>query len=118
MRYVLLATFIFAGAVITNAQTSDCPVMPAGKLCVSRAVGEAALVADDKIKALEAELKARDEAAAIQRKALDDMRLEYVKASTEVTTLKQNAVSDRAIIELLLKNTKRKCLPFSICIGG
>jgi hypothetical protein len=43
------------------------------------------------------------------------MRIEFARVSGENTALKQNAVSDRAIIDLLLKNTRKKCQPLSVC---
>ncbi len=49
------------------------------------------------------------------RSELNKMRIEFAAASGELTAVKQNAVSDRAIIDLLLKSVKKKCMPFSVC---
>ena len=103
---ILLAT-----AFATNAQSVDCPV---DKVCISREAAQQALEDSDRRKALEAEVKVKDQAIADFRDALNKMRIEFAEKAGENTALKQNAVSDRAIIDILLKNVKKKCT-LSIC---
>ena len=69
-------------------------------VCISADAARAALEAGDKAKAQDNTQK---------------MAIEFARVSGENTALKQNAVSDRAIIELLLKSTKKKCFPLSVC---
>lgn len=102
--------------LIGRAQAQDaCPPMPSGYLCLPRAVALKALEDADVRKALEAEKVQLNQAIEDIRKELNNMRIEFARVSGENTALKQNAVSDRAIIDLLLKNTRKKCLPLSIC---
>ena len=85
-----------------NAQTTDDTV------CISRAAAIKALEDSDARKALEAEAKVKDQAIADLKAEIANMRLEYVKAAAETTALKQQAVRDAAIIELLLKYARPK----------
>jgi len=113
MKRLLLITLILLGsALLTNAQTVECPQ---DMVCITRDAALKALADADRVKALESEVKVKDTAIADFRKELNDMRIEFARVSGENTAIKQNAVSDRAIIELLLKNTKKRCLPLSIC---
>ena len=116
MKKLFLATLmLFSGVLITNAQT-DCTATPQNCVLITREAAIKALNDSDRVKALEAEIKVKDEAYDAQKDLLNQMRIEFAAKSGENTALKQNAVSDRAIIELLLKNTKKKCLPFSVCV--
>lgn len=103
-----IAILLFVGASEAYSQTgTECP-HPSGCVVLSRAAAQAALEAGDKAKALEVQLKAEQDAKELIRKALEDMRIEFARMSGENTALKQNSVSDRAIIELLLQNVKKK----------
>jgi hypothetical protein len=112
MKRLLLIALILFGGVVASAQ-ADCP---ADRVCITRDAALKALADADRVKALEDEVKVKDEAIAGFRDALNKMRIEFAEKSGENTALKQNAVSDRAIIELLLKNTKKRCLPLSVCL--
>lgn len=118
MRYVktlLGIAFIFGlyhVAVYSQTAATDCP---ADKVCITREAAIKALQDADKVTALEAELKSKDTAITGLRDLLNKARIEFAAASGENTALKQTAVQDRAIIDLLLKGQKKKCLPFSIC---
>lgn len=110
----ILAVFVlficFAGT--SFSQTVECPV---DKVCISRDAALKALADSDRVKALEAEIKAKDGAFDAQKVLLNEMRIQFATTSGELTAIKQNAVSDRAIIDLLLKSVKKRCLPFSVC---
>lgn len=106
---VILFLLLHIGA---NAQ-SGCPI---DAVCITREAALKALADADRVKALEAEIKVKDEAYDAQKDLLNQMRIEFAEKSGENTALKQNAVQDRAIIAELLKNTKKKCLPFSVCV--
>jgi hypothetical protein len=116
MKTIFLTLGIcFLFAVSASAQTDPCPPMPEGYLCVPRAVAIQALEDSDARMALEAEKVQLTQAIEDLRKEVNNMRIEFARVSGENTALKQNAVSDRAIIDLLLKNTRKKCLPLSVC---
>ena len=98
-------------AICANAQT-DCPP---GLVCISPEAARQALEDSDTVKAQKAEIAVLNQAIDDFRKELNNMRIEFARVSGEATALRQNAVSDRAIIDLLLKNSKKRCAPLSIC---
>lgn len=89
----------------SNALAQECPQ---NLVCITPEAARVALEAGDKVKALEAELKAKDAAYLLLKDALNDMRVEFARASGENTILKQRAVSDAAMIELLSKMVRPK----------
>jgi hypothetical protein len=107
---ILFVIFAFAWAV--NAQ--DCP-HPSGCVTISRDAAVKALADSDRVAALEAEVQVKDAAIASFRDELNTMRIEFARVSGEATGLRTAAARDAAIIELLLKYSKKKCLPLSIC---
>lgn len=109
--------FFLTQAANAQTTTADYPACPSGLVCITRQAALKALQDADKVTALETEAKALKAAIEEMRELLNKARVEFAAVSGENTALKQNAVSDRAIIELLLKNSKKKCMPFSIiCI--
>jgi hypothetical protein len=106
---ITFAFLVFAGSA--SAQ-SECP---ADKVCISREAAIKALADADKVTALEKESEAKDKAIADIRKELNDMRIEFARVSGENTGLKTSAVRMDAILDLALKNTKKKCMPLSVC---
>jgi hypothetical protein len=112
MRKILILTTIFLMSGVAYSQ--DCPD-PAGCVTITRQAALKALTDADKVKALETEAKAKDAAIATFRDELNQIRIEFARASGENTILKQQAVADRAMLELLLKQTRKKCYPLTIC---
>lgn len=105
-KLVFITIFLACvGCISISAQTSDCP---ADKVCISPTAARKALADADKVIALETESAAKDKAIADMRDELNKLRIEFAERSGENTALKQNAVSDRAIIDLLLKNVRPK----------
>ncbi len=92
----------FAG---TSYAQTDCPP---DKVCISPEAARKALADADRVKALEAEVKVKDQAIADFRDLLNKMRIEFAEKVGENTALRQNAVQDRAIIDILLKNVRPK----------
>lgn len=111
MRMVRLASFmvIALGAFAFSVHAQDCPP---DKVCLSREAALKALADADRVKALEAEIKVKDQAYADLGKLLNDMRVEFARCSGETTILKQRAVSDAAMIELLSKLVRPKKIGF------
>jgi hypothetical protein len=98
----LLAYFVFTTAA--NAQSACPPDM----VCLTPAAARAALEAGDRAKALEAEIAVKDQAIDDLKKLLADARIQYAECKGETTILKQRAVSDAALIELLSKMVRPK----------
>lgn len=101
---ILIAGFIIAASVGVCGQP-DCPPT---LVCISREAALKALADADRVKALEAEIKVKDDAVASFRDELNKMRIEFARVSGEATALKTNAIRDAAIIELLLKYARPK----------
>ena len=118
MKVILIWAFLLAAAATTYSQATSSQACPADLVCISREAARKALEDADVRKALEAKAKIDEQAINDLKTELENMRREVVRFSTEASDLRQDKVHDRAIIELLLKNTKRKCYPFSVCIGG
>lgn len=108
---LLVVTLLFRCPSIA-AQT-DCPP---NFVCLSREAALKALADADRVKALEAEIKVKDTAFDALRDELNKIRIEFARVSGEATGLRTAAARDTAIIELLLKQTRKKCLPFTICL--
>lgn len=98
--------FLGVGTALSQAATSQCP---SGMVCLTPAAARAALEAGDKAKALQTELDTLKSQTIPQLKdALADMRVQYAEAKGENDILKQRAVSDAAMIELLSKMVRPK----------
>ncbi len=93
-------------SIKTYAQ--DACQFPSGCVTVSRDVALKALADSDRVKALETELKVKDEAISGFRDELNRMRIEFARTSGEATALKTNAVRDAEIIQILLQNVKKR----------
>lgn len=101
---ILAVVLFFAAAQTVDAQVS----CPPDLVCITRDAALKALADADRVKALEAEIKVKDQAYADLGKLLNDMRVEFARCSGETTILKQRAVSDAAMIELLSKLVRPK----------
>lgn len=88
---------------------------PENLVCISRESAIIAVENAEKVKALEAEGKAKDIALKDKDDVINKLKVEYAEAKGEISALKQNAVSDRAIIDILIKGQRKKCMPLSIC---
>lgn len=106
MKWICILALLLFGAIAANAQT-DCP-HPSGCVTISREAALKALADADRVKALEAELKVKDAAIEGLKTLLADMRVQYAECKGESTILKQRAVSDAAMIELLSKMVRPK----------
>jgi hypothetical protein len=108
MRKLLcILAMVFGFTLAAIGQTA--PECPAQFVCLTPAAARSALEAGDKAKALEAENKDLKEKVIPQLKdALNDMRVQYAETKGEATILKQRAISDAAMIELLTKMVRPK----------
>ena len=101
---VFLYLFFTAGAFGQDVV----PECPADKVCISPEAARKAINDAAKVTALETESKAKDQAIADLKTLLETAQIEYAAAKGENSALKQNAVQDRAIIEVLLKSVRPK----------
>lgn len=112
MKYLLAIGFVLLCAITSNAQ-DVCP-SPNGCALVTREVLAQALKDSDAVKALTIETTALKQALNDQKKVTDDMRLEFANVSGQNTELRQHAVETRAIIKILVENSRKRCAPLSI----
>lgn len=100
---------IFALAFLTLPALSQQPEpCPQNFVCISREAALKAIADADRVKALETEIKVKDKAIEDLKQLLADMRVNYAECKGEATILKQRAVSDAAMIELLSKLVRPK----------
>jgi hypothetical protein len=104
-RWLLLCVILLAGAFGTHAQTADCPP---NLVCITRDAALKAIADGDKVVAQAAEIKVKDQAIDDLKAELNKMRVEFAEKSGEATALKENDVANRAIIQLLVQNTKAR----------
>ena len=105
MKKLLLALFLFAGTAYSQ---SECSTSPEKCVLITREAAVRALQDSDRVKALEKENLTLTEALNAIKVELNKIRVEYAEKVGENTALKQNAISDRSIIEILLKSAKPK----------
>jgi hypothetical protein len=100
-----LITIAFLTATALSQQPEPCPQ---NFVCISREAALKALADADRVRALEAEIPVKNKAIDDLKQLLADMRVEFARCSGETTILKQRAVSDAAMIELLTKLVRPK----------
>lgn len=105
MKKLLLVLFLFAGTAYSQ---SECSTTPEKCVLITREAAVRALQDSDRVKALEKENLTLTEALNAMKVELNKIRVEYAEKVGENTALKQNAINDRAIIEILLKSAKPK----------
>lgn len=116
MKQLIFFAFliILSACQFAAAQTAECP-SPNGCVLITREAAIEAVENKAARAALEKEVAAKNQAIEDHKQIEQKLLVEVALKSGENTALKQNAVSDRAIIDLLLKSAKKKCLPFSVC---
>lgn len=102
---VFALLLVFCGTYHVSAQSGECP---ADKVCISREAALKALHDADQVKADEVAIAGYKQAIEDLKAELNKMRVEFASVSGENTALKQNAVSDRAIIDILIKQVRPK----------
>jgi len=103
MRKIFILSILLFSASVTYSQ--ECPPE---KVCLSPDAAQAAVVAHQTVKAQAEQIKALEQAVKDAQDNTQKMAIEFARASGELTALKQNAISDRAIMEVLLKNSRPK----------
>ena len=100
MKKLFALSIVFFALSIAAMSQTECPQ---GLICITPSQARTALENADKVVALENENKVLTQAINDLKAEVNKMRVEYAEKVGENTALKQNAVSDRAIIEILLK---------------
>lgn len=114
MKHLLiLSTILFASAVTYSQTVTDCP-HPSGCVVMSREATVKLLQADDRVKALEAEVAALKDAVAKHKDIETDLKVEVAKVMGENTALRQNDVSNRAIITAMIPMLRQKVVGIKI----
>lgn len=118
MKQALILVGIILIVVIGIKAQDTCP-SPSGCVQITREAAIKAIEDGDARKALEKEVKTLTEA--IQGKGgyrdqIADLRVEFAKVSGEYSGFKQGAVRVDAAFDTAIKNSKKRCSPFSLCL--
>lgn len=124
--------FIFFGFIGTQAQTSLCPTPP-GYVCITQAAGNVAAQNAKELEAQKEKVKILEDGLAAERKSIEELKVLNAKNIADLT-LRINELSiqladatgrlaekdntiirQTATIEVLARNSRKKCLPFSVC---
>jgi hypothetical protein len=113
----ILGIFAFAfvflcGTYHVAAQSVECPP---DKVCISLEQARQALLDSDTVKAQASEIAVLKQAVEDHKKLESDLKIDLAKMTGEKTGADQMVVRLTAITDILLKNTKKKCMPLSIC---
>ena len=111
MRYAILtaiAIFLLLIAMCGPAEAQD--------VSITREAAIKAVENAERVTALEKENDILKQAFADIKDQINKVMVDLARVSGENTILKQTAVKDAAMIELLVKSVKKKCLPLTICL--
>lgn len=112
IRFLIILTVALLLAYNAAAQT-DCPP---DKVCLTVEQARQALIDSDTVKAQAVEIKALKDARELDKAELQNLRIELAKMTGDKTGAEQMVVRLTAIIDVLLKGQKKKCMPFSVCL--
>ena len=107
MKLTRFLLILFCLLFLAYAAQAQCP-SPNGCVTITREAAIKALQDSDTVKAQATEIAAKDKAISDLKTELESIRREYVAASSEASALKQQAVRQDAIIDLLLKSARPK----------
>lgn len=131
---VFLTLFLTGSVAVRSQSPCDGVQMPAGTLCISQAAGNVAAenkreldATKQKVIVLESALADKDkliaEIKAVGVKNQADLTAALHKTEVELATktgqligAEAANVRSLAIIDVLLKGQKKKCMPFSVCL--
>lgn len=91
--------------------------MPGETVCITRQDLIRFLQTDDENKALTQANAQIKQAAEDLKKEIYRLQTELAKTTGELTAQQQMVVRLSAVLDLALKNTRKKCLPLSVCIN-
>lgn len=105
MKTIGMLCVILFVSVVGYSQQAECP---AGMVCLTPEAARAALEAGDAKKALEKQVIVLEQALKDSQLSEHKMALEFSRVSGENTILKQQQIRDIALVDLALKQTKKK----------
>lgn len=115
MRKILTCLMIaFVTATAAISQTTECP---ANTVCISPEAARTALKNSDLVEAQKKELAILTQAIADLKELTASIKIELARATGEKTQLEATLIRYNALIDVLLKGQRRRCI-FSICLGG
>jgi hypothetical protein len=100
-----LAIIFVALLFAYNAAAQTDPDKP---ICISRDAAEACATNAVKVKALEAQIAALEQALKDKDAVINDLKVEVDRTSGRIESCEKNDASNRAIIEILIKNARPK----------
>jgi len=117
MKWLALFAALVVFAVSASAQapsTTDCP---ANMVCLPVETARKALAEAAEASALKTEKAVLLQAIEDYKKLIAEAKIELAKTVGEKTQLEASLVRYNAILDILIKGQKKRCLPFSVCIG-
>lgn len=112
IRLLSILTVALLLAYHASAQT-ECPKT---LVCITVEQARQALIDSDTVKAQAIEIKALKDARELDKAELQNLRIELAKIMGDKTGAEQMVVRLTAIVDVLLKGQKKKCMPFSVCL--
>ena len=112
----------------------ECPVMPNGLLCVTQAAGNRAAELAHENPALQAKIVVLENALLEKDKSIKELKdtgrinvdelkktihtaeVKLATAAGQIIELEADKVRWTAVIDVLVKGQKKKCMPFSVCL--
>lgn len=116
MKYFAFLILFVAYLAVPVSGQSPCPD-PEGCVTITRKAALKALADADRVTELEKRLNVLTDALSAKSDLLDQMRIQYAEARGELTALRQQSVRDGAERLILIQNTRKRCLPFAICVN-
>lgn len=112
MKILLITTlFILSATFAVSAQNVPCPPDKPdamGCLIITHTAAVKALTDSDQVKAQTAEIAAKDKAISDLKDELNKIKIEFAGKTEGLSQCQQNAVSDRAIIQLLVQGYPKR----------
>lgn len=113
MKTLLIISFVVVLSAVSYGQTAACP---AGFVCISEAAANAALRASDERDAYKKETETlKTQVIPELQKEIATLQTEIAKQVGEKTGAQEMVVRLSALLDLALKNTRKKCMPLSVC---
>ena len=124
MKWCISVLFLIVASGVSNAQTAQCPP---DTVCLTPTEMQFYLSRDDAAKAFEKEVKAlklaidgdpsaADEALKLGwRGRFHKLEVDFSRVAGEYSGFKQGRVAVDTAFQTAVANTKKKCLPLSIC---
>jgi len=115
MRKLFIIGIVLFASSLAYGQT-DCSQTPENCVLITREAAIKALEDSDKVKALEAQVTVLKDAVSAHKDIETTLKVELAKAIGENTALQKSEVRLTAWLDIAMKNSRKKCMPFSLCL--